>query len=46
MKKVIETVGGWAWWCRQIAEANPGIVLDYPALMQKYIVGTPWEKAL
>ena len=38
--------GGWTWWCNQLKAANPGIVLDYKVLMQKYISGVKWEDAL
>lgn len=33
------TDGGWTWWCEQYKLAHPGEVLDYKAMMQKYIKG-------
>lgn len=42
--KVVE--GGWTWYIGKIVEAHPGKVLDYSALMKKYITGVKWEEAM
>lgn len=46
MKTTKNTVGGWCWYVGNIKEAFPEAVLDYAALLKKYITGVKWEEAL
>jgi hypothetical protein len=39
------TEGGWVWYVTKWKEINPGVEVDYHALMAQYVKGVPYAQA-